>query len=165
MQTSTASVLVLKVFLAALFVFLLAMQVFSLPGQFVNDAANSPKTALVSWMLLAATEVGALCFEVVIVCTWRLLTMVRRDSIFSRGSLPWVDAIMWAVIVAWVTFAVAAVSITAFIYFTPGLRDPGVPILLFGLTLAGAVVPLLVMVLRALLRQAAELRAEIDVVI
>ena len=43
------------------------------------------------------------------------------------------------------------------IYFTPELRDPGTPILLIGMVLNGAVVVLTIVVLRALLRQAAVL--------
>jgi hypothetical protein len=165
MQSSRLTLLALKALLAALFVFLLVMQLLSLPGQFIHSAQESPGTASVSWALLAACEVVALCLQVVVVCTWRLSTMVARDRIFSAGSLPWVDELAGACIAGWAALAAASAYVAGFIYLTPELRDPGVPILLFGLTLAGAVIPLLVTVLRALLRQAADLRAEIDVVI
>jgi hypothetical protein len=118
-----------------------------------------------AWTLLALAELELLCLQVVIVCTWRLLTMVRRDSIFSDASLPWVDAIVWAFVVGWAGLAAVAVYLTGVIYFTPGLRDPGVPVALTGLVLFGAVVVLLVVVLRALLRQATVLRTDLDGVI
>jgi hypothetical protein len=32
--------------------------------------------------------------QVVIVSTWKLLSMVKQDKIFTRGALVWVDAIV-----------------------------------------------------------------------
>ena len=165
MSAQNISLVLLRIFLAVLFVFLVVMQVLSLPGQFAQSAKESPETAVVSWILLAATELGALCLQVVIVCTWRLLSMVRRDRIFSEASLRWVNAIVWSFVAGWVLLVGVATYITAIIYFTPQLRDPGVPILLFGVVLVASVFVLLVIVLRALLRQATELRADMDVVI
>jgi len=159
------SLILLRIFLAVLFAFLLVMQVFSLPGQFSHSAQESPQTALVSWVLLAATELGALCLQVVIVCTWKLLSMVRRDRIFSEESLRWVNAIVAAFVAGWLILVAVSACLTAVIYFSPQLRDPGIPILLFGAVLVGSVFVLLVIVLRALLRQATELRADMDIVI
>jgi len=155
----------LRIFLALLFGFLVVMQVLSLPGQFGHSAQESPQTAIVSWVLLAATELGALCLQVVIVCTWKLLSMVRRDRIFSEESLRWVNAIVAAFVAGWLLLVAVSVYLTAVIYFSPQLRDPGIPILLFGVVLIGSVFVLLVIVLRALLRQATELRADMDIVI
>jgi len=165
MSAQNISLVLLRIFLAVLFVFLVVMQVLSLPGQFAQSAKESPETAVVSWILLAATELGALCLQVVIVCTWRLLSMVRRDRIFSEASLRWVNAIVWSFVAGWVLLVGVATYITAIIYLTPQLRDPGVPILLFGVVLVASVFVLLVIVLRALLRQATDLRADMDVVI
>ena len=165
MSAQNISLVLLRIFLAVLFVFLVVMQVLSLPGQFAHSAEESAETAVVTWILLVATELGALCLQVVIVCTWRLLSMVRRDRIFSEASLRWVNAIVWSFVAGWVLLVGVATYITAIIYFTPQLRDPGVPILLFGVVLVASVFVLLVIVLRALLRQATELRADMDVVI
>ena len=165
MRSTRLPVLVLQVFLALLFAFLVVLQALSLPGQFAHDARVAPETAHLSWLLLAGTEIGVLAFQVVVVCTWRLLTMVRRDRIFSEGSLPWVDGIAWACGIGWVVLTGVAAYVVGFIYLTPAIRDPGIPILLFGVVVVGAVIVLLVLVLRALLRQAAVLRAELDVVI
>ncbi len=54
-----------------------------------------------------------------------------------------------------------SVYLVGVIYFTPELRDPGTPILLIGMVLNGAVVVLTIVVLRALLRQAAVLRPDL----
>jgi hypothetical protein len=153
------------VFLAALCAFLLVMQTLSLPGQFSHDAAESPAMAHLSWTLLVVAELGVLCVQVVIVCIWRLLTMVRRDRIFSEQSITWVNAIVWSIVTGWLLLLGASVYVSAVIYVTPELRDPGVPVLLFGLVLIGAVVVLLMLILRALLVQATELRTDMEGVI
>jgi hypothetical protein len=55
--------------------------------------------------------------------------------------------------------------LVAFIYFTPEIRDPGIPIVLFGIGLATSVVLLLMIVMRALLGQAAAVRDDLEEVI
>lgn len=155
----------LRALLALAFLFLLAMEFISIPGDIVHDLERSPETAHLLLPMLAAAEVGMLSFQVVIVCTWKLLAMVQKDQIFSAASLRWVNGIVWSFVIAWAVFAGLASYVTAFIYFTPELRDPGLPILLFGLVLMGAVFVLLVLVLRALLRQATVLRTDLEEVI
>ena len=158
-------VIVLRVFLASLFAFLVLMQVMSLPGDIGHDIQESPGAAHLLWPMLVVAELEVLCVQVVIVCTWRLLTMVKKDRIFSEASLAWVDGIVWSFVAAWVLLLGLSVYLTAFIYFTPELRDPGLPILLFGMVLIGAVLVLLMVILRALLRQATTLRADMEEVI
>ena len=158
-------VLLLRIFLATLFAFLVVMQVMSLPGDVVHDVQQAPEAAHLLWPILVVAELGVLCVQVVIVCTWRLLTMVQKDRIFSEASLRWVDGIVWAFVIAWSLLAGLAIYLTAFIYFTPELRDPGIPIMLFGMVLIGAVLVLLMVVLRALLRQATALRTDMEGVI
>ena len=165
MQRINVPVIVLRVFLASLFAFLVLMQVMSLPGQFTHNAQESPELAHLSWSLLAVAELAVLCVQVVIVCTWKLLTMVTKDRIFSEASLPWVDGIVWSFVAGWVLLLGVSVYLAASIYFTPELRDPGVPILLFGMVLIGAVLVLLMVILRALLRQATTLRTDMEAVI
>ncbi|PJJ72090.1 Protein of unknown function (DUF2975) [Diaminobutyricimonas aerilata] len=165
MPTIRVPVLLLRVFLATLFAFLIVMQVMSLPGDVTHDVQQAPEAAHLLWPILVVAELGVLCVQVVIVCTWRLLTMVQKDRIFSEASLRWVDGIVWAFVIAWSLLAGLAVYLTAFIYFTPELRDPGIPIVLFGMVLIGAVLVLLMVVLRALLRQATALRTDMEGVI
>ncbi|WP_167140322.1 DUF2975 domain-containing protein [Diaminobutyricimonas sp. TR449] len=159
-------VVVLRLFLAALFAFLVVMQLFSLPGDFAHQAQEArPEFAHVSWLLLVFTELEALCVQVIIVCAWMLLGMVKKDRIFSPKSLGWVNGIVWSFVVGWVLLVALAGYLTAFIYFTPEIRDPGVPILLFGMVLFGAVLVLLMVILRALLRQATTLQSDMEEVI
>ncbi|GAB2451727.1 small-conductance mechanosensitive channel [Conyzicola lurida] len=163
MSRLTLPVVLLRIFLVALFAFLLLMQLLSLPGQFVSGDGGG-EYAHLGWVLLVAAELGALCLQVVIVCTWKLLTAVKADRIFSESSLGWVNGIVWSFVAGWVLLAGTAAYLVVVIYFSPE-RDPGIPVLLFGMVLVGAVFVLLVVVLRALLRQATELRADMDIVI
>ena len=158
-------VLPLRILLVLAFVFLLVMELFSIPGDILHDLGRSPEAAHLLWPMLIVAELVMLGAQVVIVCTWKLLTMVKKDRIFSDASLSWVDGIVWTLVAGWVLFAGLATYLTAVIYFTPELRDPGLPIVLFGITLMGAVFVLLVVVMRALLRQATTLRSDMEAVI
>ncbi|WP_240721504.1 DUF2975 domain-containing protein [Pseudarthrobacter sp. NamE5] len=108
--------------------------------------------------MLLFWELEALCLQVVIVCVWRLLTLVQRHRIFTPASLRWVDVITWTFVLAWLLLAVMAASLVAYIYFTPELRDPGTPSVLIGITLIGAVLVLLIVVMRDLLRNSPSAR-------
>jgi hypothetical protein len=159
------AVRLLKVALAGLLLMTLVGQTLSFPGQFASMAQEDPDRAFLRWPLTVAAILGLACVQVVIVCTWRLLTMVQADRIFSPEAFRWVDGIVWAVTGAWALLAGVAAWIVGIIYVTPELRDPGTPMALFGLVLLGSVVVLIVVVLRALLRQAAALRTDMDAVI
>lgn len=149
----------LRVFLVLLFGVLVVLQVMSLPGQFRHLAEESPELAYLRWPMTAVTVFWVLCVEVVVVATWRLLTLVRDDRIFSDASLAWVDAIVWAVAAAW------AVLVGVLLYFGFRADDPGLPLLLFLLTTGVTVLGLLLVVMRALLRQATVLRTDLEAVI
>lgn len=159
MVTGQRAVVPLRVLLVVLFAVLVGLQVFSLPGQFAHMAQESPDLAPLRWPLTAVTVFWVLCVQVVIVCTWRLLTLVTRDRIFSAASMAWVDAIVGAILAAWV------VLLGVFLYVGFRADDPGGPILLFLLVVGVAVVGLLMIVMRALLRQATTLRTDMEAVI
>ena len=159
MSTEHRAVAPLRAFLVVLFGVLVVFQVMSLPGQFAYLAEQSPELAYLRWPLTAVTVFWVLCVQVVIVATWRLLTLVKDDRIFSAASLAWVDAIVWAIAAAW------AVLLGVFLYFGFRADDPGIPLLLFLLLVGVAVLGLLMVVMRALLRQATTLRTDMEAVI
>jgi hypothetical protein len=142
-----------------LFVVLIPFETLSLPGQFAHMAEESPDLAYLRWPLTVVTVFWVVCVQVVIVATWKLLTMVKKDRIFSDASLVWVDAIVWAIVAAWV------VLLGVFLYFGFKADDPGLPVLLFLMLTGIAVVGLLMVVMRALLRQATTLRTDMEAVI
>jgi hypothetical protein len=148
-----------KAFLAVLFAVLVVLQTFSLPGQFAHMADESPGQAHLRWPLTALAIFWVCCAQVVIVCTWKLLTMVRYDRIFDPRAMVWVDGILWTIGAGWSVFLA--------VFLIVGFRadDPGLPLLLFLLLVAGAVFGLVIVVMRSLLRQATALRADMDAVI
>ncbi|MFF7871140.1 DUF2975 domain-containing protein [Streptomyces qaidamensis] len=99
--------------------------------------------------LRVITVLGLVSAEVVLVCVWRLVTMVRRRTVFSRAAFRYVDAVIGAIVAAaLVWFAVTILN-------APGQRaDPGVTVIMGGVGLAILGVALIVLVLRMLLAQA-----------
>ncbi|MFJ9503071.1 DUF2975 domain-containing protein [Streptomyces anulatus] len=117
--------------------------------------------------LRVITILGIGTAQVTLVCVWRLVTMVRRGTVFSHAAFRYVDVIIGAIVAAaLVWFAVTALN-------APGQReDPGVTLIMGGIGVAVLGVALLVLVLRTLLAQAvardveaARMRAELDEVI
>jgi hypothetical protein len=159
MLTAQRAVTPLRVFLVVLFGILVLFQTMSLPGQFAYMAKENPDMAYLRWPATAVTVFWVLCVQVVIVCTWKLLTLVKNDRIFTPASLVWVDGIVWAIGAGW------AVLIGVFLYVGFNADDPGLPLLLFLLAVGIAVLGLLMVVLRALLRQATTLRSDMEAVI
>ena len=159
MIATRRAVTALKVFLVLLFGILVVFQTLSLPGQFAYMAQESPEDAYLRWPLTAVAVFWVLCVQVVIVATWKLLTLVARDRIFTEPSLRWVDAIVWAIVAAWV------VLLGVWLYVGLNADDPGMPMLLTLVLIAGAVIGLLVVVMRTLLQQATTLRSDMEAVI
>jgi hypothetical protein len=149
----------LRIFLVLLFAVLVLFQVVSLPGEFAYRAAEDPERAFLRWPATAVTVFWVLCVQVVIVCTWKLLTLVRNDRIFSAAAFVWVNVIVWTVAAAW------AVLVAVFLYVGFNASDPGLPLLLFLMVVGVSVLGLLMIVMRALLRQATALRTDLEAVI
>jgi hypothetical protein len=149
----------LRVFLVLLFALLVLFQVMSLPGQFAHMAEQDPDMAYLRWPMTAITVFWVLCVQVVIVSTWKLLTLVRDDRIFSEASMVWVDAIVWAIAAAWLVLGGFS------LYVAVHADDPGVPLLLLLLGMGLTVLGLLMVVMRELLRQATSLRTDMEAVI
>ena len=117
--------------------------------------------------LRVVTIVGMATVEVAVVSVWRLVTMVRRGTVFSPAAFRYVDRVIGAIVAAaLVWFAVTAIN-------APGQRaDPGVTGIMAGIGVAILGVALIVLVLRMLLAQAvaigveaAQMQAELDEVI
>ncbi len=155
------TVIPLKVFLLGLFGILVIVQTLSLPGSLARMAEVSPEDAHLRWPLTALGVFLILCIEVVIVSTWRLLTLVERDRIFSPAAFMWVDAIVWSIAVGWAVL----VATLGYLAVVGAWDDPGTPFLLLLLVVGVTTVGLLMVVMRALLRQAAALRTEMEAVI
>jgi hypothetical protein len=159
MSKTNLAVTALRILLVMAFALLVVFQTLSLPGQFAHMAEENPAEAYLRWPLTVFAVVEVACVQVVIVSTWKLLTMVKRDRIFSKAALAWVDAIVWAMLTAWVLL------LGVFVFIVLNADDPGVPMLLMLMLVGGAVLGLLMVVMRALLRQATALRTDMEAVI
>lgn len=149
----------LRGFLVLLFALLVMLQTLSMPGQWRHMAEENPEDAYLRWPLTVVSVFLIGCAQVVIVATWKLLTRVQQDRIFSASSLVWVDAIVYAAGAAWLVLA----ALLVWVGFQAD--DPGAPVLLLLIQLGVAVFGLLMVVMRALLRQATTLRTDLEAVI
>ncbi len=159
MNIDRRAVIPLRLFLLGLFAILVVFQTLSLPGQFAYMAKEEPDLAYLRWPLTAVAVFTVFCIQVVVVSTWRLLGLVQDGRIFSNVAFVWVDAIVWAIGAAWVVLA------GLFVFVVVNADDPGAPMLLLLMVLTVAVAGLLMVVMRALLRQAAALRSDMEAVI
>ncbi|TDU91392.1 DUF2975 family protein [Kribbella voronezhensis] len=159
MFTENRVVAMLRVVLVVLFGILVLFQTMSLPGQFAYMAKESPEDAYLRWPATIVSVFLVLCVEVVVVATWKLLTLVKNDRIFSDSSMAWVNTIVGAIAAAWL------VLVGVLLYVGFKANDPGLPLLLFLLVTGVTVLGLLMVVLRALLRRATTLQTELQGVI
>ncbi|MET0525461.1 MAG: DUF2975 domain-containing protein [Nocardioides sp.] len=147
-----------SVFVQAVMVPLLAID---LREDFSSDVAGI-------WIpLVVIVLLGIVTIQVTMVCVWRLLTMVRRGTVFSHAAFRYVDIVIGAVAVASVLMFGLGVVLA------PGeSAAPGIVLLIGGAAVLIAGVALVVVVLRMLLAQAVardteahHLQAELDEVI
>ena len=123
------------------------------------EAVRTPRSVIV--------VLGIVCLQVIAVCVWRLLTMVRRGTVFSHAAFRYVDVVIGA------TCTGAALTFGLAVVLAPGdSAAPGIVGLICGFSLVIAGVALLVWVLRMLLVQAVaidsrarDLQSELDEVI
>lgn len=117
--------------------------------------------------LFVVLVLGIVTIQVAMLAVWRLLTMVRRGTVFSPAAFRWVDVVIGSVATA------SALLFALGLLLAPGEAvAPGVVLLVGGLAGLVAGVALLVVVMRALLVQAVDrdaearqLQAELDEVI
>jgi hypothetical protein len=153
-----AVLLVGSVFVQAVMVPLLAID--------LNEDFD-PEFAHLRTPVILITVLGIVTIQVVLVCIWRLVTMVRRGTVFSHTTFRYVDVVIGAIVAAAVLLFVFAVVLA------PGEAvAPGVVLLICGGVVAVLGVALIVLVLRMLLAQAvardaeaAHMQAELDEVI
>ncbi|WP_427018986.1 DUF2975 domain-containing protein [Pseudarthrobacter sp. P1] len=145
----------------------LFVQVVMVPLLATDLEHAGPEAAGVRVPLLVMVVLGIMAVQATLVCVWRLLTMVRRGTVFSHAAFCYVDIVFGAVAAAsLLMFALAAA-------LAPGdAVAPGVVLLICGAAAVIAGAALIVLVLRMLLAQAVardvearHLRTELDAVI
>jgi hypothetical protein len=160
------TVLALRVVIAGLLAGSLYVQLVMVPLLADDMRDLSPEFAYLRLPFLAIIWLGIVTIQISLVCVWRLVTMVRRGTVFSHAAFRYVDVVIGAMAVAsLLTFALAAL-------LAPTDVAPGIVLLVSGASLLVAGVALIVLVLRMLLVQAVarddeaqHLQAELDEVI
>lgn len=117
------------------------------------DLDEAPAAARVPVAVIVLLGIAAV--QVTMGCVWRLLTMVRRGTVFSRAAFRYVDIVIGAVVVA------SLLTFSLGVTLAPGEAvAPGIVLLIGGAGVMVAGVALLVLVLRTLLAQAVARDAE-----
>ena len=104
---SDLTVRALRVVLAMMFVAMLLGQVFALPWLAHVMAVDYPEVAQIKVPMLVVSILAFACGQAFVVCVWRLLGMVQRDSIFAEQAIAWVDRMIAAILVACALTAIA----------------------------------------------------------
>ena len=143
--------------LSKVFIFLIALaglllQTVLLPFQASQSAEQFPELASLQIPLLVLSILAIVCGQVVLACVWLLLSLVRRDAIFSERAFPLVDLMIGALVVA----SAIIVAELATIGLTANAGPPRIVIPGAGVALSCAALALVLVVMRGLLRKATE---------
>lgn len=160
----------LRVVLVFMFLGVLLAQLWVLPDISRSLAHQYPEAAHLRSPTLVTATLVLVAAQLVLVCVWRLLTLVRRDTVFSTEAFRWVDVIIGATGGAGV-LALGLLLWLAWQTTQTGLQ-PGIALVLLGSAVLAAGIALLVGILRSLLAkavglkgEATTLRAELDEVV
>ena len=126
----TVAIVLLRVVIALSLAGSLFVQVWMMPIIW-RDLEGVP-----DWLRATAITLlvlGILSLQVVAVCIWQLLTMVRRGSVFSDAAFRYVDIVIGAITAGSVIIAVIAVTLA------PGGTAPGIVGLICGAYLSATV--------------------------
>jgi hypothetical protein len=154
------TIVVLQVLIVGLLALLLFCQIVVLPQTANSMATLYPEFAQLRVPGIVIGVVFALCAQVLLVCVWRLLTLVRAGAIFSERAFVWVDVALGAVAVA--TLLVVGSLILLQI---AGASPPSISLLCLIGIVVGAGLSLLIVVLRGLLRKASQLEQDLSEVV
>ena len=148
-----AAVLLTKVLIVLLFAVLLVGQVWIVPAMAEDAASTAPEFA-------GLRVPGIVLTVLLLVCVWRLLSLVDRDEIFQPRAFGWVNAIIIAVLAAVVLVIAGMILIDRAQAGSPFVLICGILAIIVGLGIA-----LVVVVLKELLRQAAQLEQDMSEVV
>lgn len=150
----------LKALIGVLLALLVLCQVAVVPAIASEMADRIPPLAYLQWPGVIAAAVFVLCLQAALVCVWRLLTLTREGVIFNARAFRYVDVILAAIVVATVVVLGSLVIISNAQAATPSIALLGV----LGVVV-GSMLALLVVVLRGLLRKAAQLESDLAEVV
>ncbi|MCD0443579.1 DUF2975 domain-containing protein [Glycomyces sp. A-F 0318] len=143
-------------------------QVLVIPNTAANEVENFPPYEPFAVPYATAAILGVACVQVALVAMWMLLGMIGRKAIFTPRAFRWVDVVIGATVVA----TLIALGVVGHLMFWHVPEPPGQDMALlgaFGAAVvcagAGAAFAMAVVILRGLLRKAADLEAEMAEVV
>ncbi|MFD4420780.1 DUF2975 domain-containing protein [Agromyces sp. NPDC058484] len=154
------TILVLKALIAAMILLILACQLFLVPPTAQGMARNYPEFADLVVPGIVIAELFLLCIQVVNVCVWRLLSMVGEQNIFGTDAFRWVDVILGSIVAATLLIVVAFAILAS-----AGVGNPSILLLGSLGVVVGSGLSMLVIVMRGLLRNAAQLQQDLSEVV
>ena len=151
----TLAILALRVVLAMVLAGSVFVQLVMVPLLASDLDELRPEYDYLRTPLLVLVVLGIVTIQVVLVCVWRLVTMVRRGTVFSDAAFRFVDVVIGAIAAAsLLTFALG-------VLLAPGEAvAPGIVLLIGGAGVLVAGMALIVLVMRLLLAQAIARDAE-----
>jgi Protein of unknown function (DUF2975) len=149
LPVSRLTVLALRIVLAMVLAGSLFVQVVMVPLLAIDLEESGTDLDDVRLPIVVIMVLGIMTIQVTAVCVWRLLTMVRRGTVFSHAAFRYVDVVIGAAVVAsLLTFGLG-------VTLAPGdAVAPGIVLLIGGAAVMVAGIALIVLVLRMLLSQA-----------
>lgn len=158
---SNLTVRALRVVLVVMFLGMLLGQFVILPWLAYVLALDYPEVAHIKMPMLVMSILTVACGQAVMVCVWRLLGMVQRDSIFSEQAFTWVDRMIAAILAA------CALVLGVFIYmsYVVNWQHFGLAMAQLASVVGGLSLVLLLVVMRGLLRKATTLQTDMAEVI
>lgn len=149
-----------KIVFAVLALIGLALQLFIIPANVTGLASAYAEVAGIAPVIIGWGAFVIACGQAALVVTWRLLDLVRDDSIFTTDAFRWVRALTWC------PAAIGLSTLAMFVVLNAAHVTP--PALMLSMLAAigvSAAATLILAVLFALLQQSATMRHDLAEVI
>ena len=141
-----------KALIAVLLVGAAIIQAFILPLLASDMARIYPEVDYLQMPITLLAVLVVAGVEVVLLCIWKLLSMVHKDSIFSPKSFRYVSIIVGALL----TMAALLVVILVVLMLFAQAGSPGVMLALLAAISGSTAVALIMLVMRGLLKKASQ---------
>jgi DUF2975 family protein len=133
-----------------------------IPATATNQAENYPAFAPLATPYAAIAITTAACLQAALIATWKLLSMIEKNAIFTNRAYRWLDVITWS--------AATATALTAGVathLWTLDLDEPAISMIFTATaaTFIGTAFILLMTIFRGLLRKATANELELAAVV
>ena len=152
--------LALKTLIAAMLVILVFSQIVVIPAVARGTAEHNPDLAYLEVPGIIGATLFLAAVELVLICIWRLLSLVRTEQIFSPKAFVWIDVIIGTFVFAGLLIGASLVVLALGRAVNPSITLLGV----LGVVVGGALA-LLVVVMRGLLTKALQLEQDLSEVV